>query len=125
AEIDAHVSERSARVDALVRLLPPAEAEIHQQRAELAVMRGRVETFQKELSAKRKAFAAFIDTQNRAMVTRAREIQTSFERHARDFLIEDCRLVWASHPAPVGQAGDSIEFHSFVLDMTGPDFESL
>ncbi len=43
AQLNDSIAERSARIDHLVKRLPPDEAEIHEQRRELATMRGRVE----------------------------------------------------------------------------------
>ena len=63
AELDAKIAERTARIDLLIRRLPPSEQEIHKQRSELASMRSRTEALSAELEKKRKAFSVFVDGQ--------------------------------------------------------------
>lgn len=122
AEKEATIGERTARIDALIRRLPPGEAEIHKQRSELASMRGRVEVLTVELAKKRDAFRKFVDNQNRDMVRRSAEIMNSFEQFAEGFLLEIVQLVWSPQLARVGQTGDPIKFPAFELDMSGADF---
>ena len=124
AQLDASVSERSARIDHLVRRLPPDEAELHQQRSELAIMRSRVEKLRSDLIEKRQEFRAFVDEESRTMVAQSDHIKVSFEHYAEGFLLEQCDLVWSPRKARVGQTGDLIEFPAFEFDMTGTDFPS-
>lgn len=124
AELDAKIAERSAWVDALVRRLPPGEADLRRQRAELATMRGRVEAMRAELAGKRQSFGRFVDHESRKLVSRSGPIMASFERYAEGFLLEDISLVWSPQRARVGQTGDLIEFPAFELEMTGTDFPS-
>jgi hypothetical protein len=124
ALLDEAISSRSARIDLLIRMLPPEEAEMHRQRVELATLRGRVETLQQELAAKRRAFSEFVEGASLAMVERSSEIVASFARYAEGFLLEDCNLVWSPQGMRVGQSGELIEFPRFELDMTGADFSS-
>jgi hypothetical protein len=97
---------------------------VHQQRAELATMRSRVEMLRKQLAEKRPAFQMFVDEKSREMVSRSDDIKTSFEDYARGFLLETCSLVWSPQRARVGQTGDLIEFPAFELEMSGSDFPS-
>lgn len=122
AELDAKISERTARIDLLVQRLPPGEQEIHKQRSELASMRSRVEALAKELIEKRNTFSAFVDAQNQTMAQMSASIMAAFSGFAGGFLLETVNLVWAPQRARVGQTGEPIEFPAFELDMTGANF---
>lgn len=122
AELDAKVSERTARIDLLVQRLPPGEQEIHKQRSELASMRSRVDALTKELTEKRNNFSAFVDTQNQTMAQKSATIMSAFSGFASGFLLETVNLVWAPQRARIGQTGEPIEFPAFELDMTGANF---
>jgi hypothetical protein len=124
AGLEAKVAERSARIDTLVRQLPPEEAELHRQRAELTTMRSRLETMRADLQRKRKAFRRFVDRESKAVVAHSDEIKRSFERYAEGFLLEQIGLVWSTQRSRIGQTGDLFEFPAFELDMTGTDFPS-
>ena len=122
AVLDAKIAERTARIDTLVKRLPPSEQEIHKQRSDLASMRSRTETLVTELATKRDAFAAFVDAQNRAMVSQSAAIMERFAVFAGGFLLETVSLVWAPQKSRVGQTGETIQFPAFELDMTGTNF---
>lgn len=124
AQLNASIAERSARIDHLVRRLPPDEAEVHKQRSELAAWRSRVETLRSDLIEKRQEFRAFVDEESRTMVAQSGDIKVSFEHHAKGFLLEQCDLVWSPRKARVGQTGEFIEYPAFELDMTGTNFPS-
>ena len=124
AALGVKISERSRRIDALVRRLPPGEAELHKQRSELSAMRSRVEELRLDLDSKRQLFGGFIDEMNRDLVTRSSAIKEAFDRYAEGFLLEQCRLVWSPKRARLGETGDSFEFAAFELEMTGTDFPS-
>lgn len=124
AELDAAVSTRSAKIDSLVRRLPPEEAELHRQREELSNMRGRLAAMREKLSELRRSFTQFIERESRTVVAQSHEINKAFDRYAQGFLLESCTLVWSPHKARLGQTGELFEFPAFELDMTGTDFPS-
>ena len=121
-ELDVQIAKRTARIDELVRCLPPSEQKIHDQRSELALLRRRIEELSAELTNKRDVFSAFVDTQNQAMVSQSDKIREKFADIASDFLLEIVNLVWAPQSARVGQTGETIRFPAFELDMTGTNF---
>jgi hypothetical protein len=118
------VTERSAKIDALVRQLPPDEAALHEQRRDLAAMRLRVETLRDELAAARSAFSSFIQGVNRRVVRQKGPVERQFEYFASGFLLETCALVWRPHRDRVGQSGEQIAYPAYELEMTGTDFNS-
>ena len=122
AELDAKISERSARIDVLISRLPPDEQETHERRSDLAGMRSRTEALATELKQRRDTFAEFIDVQNRAMLKHTEEIMKEFSGYAGGFLLETVDLAWSPQSARVGQTGEAIQFPAFELDMTGADF---
>lgn len=122
AELDAAISTRTARIDLLVQRLPPDQQDIHKQRSELASMRSRVETLNKELTDKRTAFSAFVDSQSQGMAQKSAAIMSTFSTFAKGFLLETVDLVWAPQRARIGQSGEPIEFPAFELNMTGTNF---
>ena len=85
-------------------------------------MRSRTEALTTDLTEKREAFRAFINSQNRAMVTHSSAIMEKFAAFAGGFLLETVNLVWAPQKARVGQTGETIQFPAFELDMTGTKF---
>ncbi len=123
-ELNSKIADRSYRIDGLVRRLPPAEAEMHKQRSELATMRGRVEELKADLITKRNAFRGFVEDVSRQLATQSENIKRTFDSFAEGFLLETCRLVWAPQKARVGESGDLIDFPAFELEMTGADFPS-
>jgi predicted ATP-binding protein involved in virulence len=123
-ELDSAVARRRERIDALIRRLPKEEAELHQQRQELALMRSRVASLKDELVTRRNAFAAFIEEVRGSLFERAPVIKELFESYARDFLFEDCSLVWSPRKEPVGQTGIAIEYPAFELEMASASFHS-
>jgi hypothetical protein len=123
-ELDAAVAQRRERIDALVRKLPKEAAEVHQQRDELAILRRRVASLREELAERRAAFAKFIERVRGSLIEKAPLIKELFESYARDFLIEDCSLVWSKRQERVGQTGIAIEFPAFELDMASASFRS-
>lgn len=125
AELDAKIGERTARIDLLVKRLPPDQQEVHKQRADLASMRSRVEALTKELTDQQAHFSKFIESQNRAMVQQSESIMSAFSGFAQGFLLEKVNLVWSPQLARVGQTGEPIEFPGFELDMTGTNFATV
>lgn len=122
AKLDAALAERTFLIDAKIRLLPPGEKELHEQRGELAAMRSRLEKQRKELSDERAEFAKFVTSQNRALVRFSQKVISHFQKYAHGFLFESCTLVWAPQGAHLGQGGDLIDFPAYELDMSGTDF---
>lgn len=121
-QLSVQIAERSTRIGSLVRRLPPAEAQMHQQRADLASMRTRVEHLRRELDARRQLFAGFIEEISRDISRRSEAIKNSFDSYAEGFLLEVCRLTWSMQKDRLGQSGAFIDFPAFEVAMTGADF---
>lgn len=117
-------SARSARINELVKMLPPTERDVHAQRSDLTAMRARHERLGDELTRLRRKFKAFVKSVNEQIADRKDTIKSVFDSLANDFLFEDCKLVWAPRKAKMGETGELIEFAAFELDMSGSDFES-
>jgi hypothetical protein len=122
--LNASIATRRARIDALVRRLPPDEVGLHEQRDELATLRGRVEIMKRELTELRTSFAKYIQTVNRDIAKRKEDVKRTFERFAEGFLLEECDLVWAPHRARIGESGEQVAFPAFELEMGGASFPS-
>lgn len=116
------IATRSARLSQIVDLLPPDEASLHQQRTELAAIRGRLESMKAELAAERATFRYFVEKCTDALLSSSTDIVAAFEQFAGKFLSERVSLTWTSRPAAVGQGGEAIPFPAFELNMTGSDF---
>jgi hypothetical protein len=123
-KLTVQINDRSRQLDTLIRRLPPQEAEMHKQRSELAIMRGRVEEIKVQIESKRQSFSTFVEEVNRSIVDWKDNIKNVFDQNAQGFLLERCQLSWAPHKEHVGQGGIAIEFPSFEVEMTGTDFPS-
>jgi hypothetical protein len=123
-ELDASVTQRSARIEQLVKRLPPDEAKIHKQQDAVEALRGRAEVMKRELGKRRRSFGAFVERTSKEIVEHKQDIQDWFEQYARGFLLEDCKLVWSPHQDRIGETGPLIDFPAFELDMSGTDFAS-
>lgn len=123
-KLDAAIAERTAQLDALSRLLPHTEAKVQRQRGELELLRAHMAVLKDELEHKREAFSLFLNNKNRTIATKAEEIEASFHRYARGFLLDDCRLVWAVHQEPLGQGGRPMPYFSFEVELGGSNFPS-
>jgi len=123
-ELDAAIAKRSARLEELVRRLPPSEAERLKQHDELATLRGRVEILRKGLDIKRGAFKEFLQTESRSLVAKAQDIQTIFNRYAQGFLFDECDLIWSPRRERLGQGGEMMEFPAFEVELGGTNFPS-
>ena len=121
-ELRTTIAYRTARVDALLRLLPTQEGELHERRREVASLRGRIGMLQRDLDEKRESFTHIIDAANSAVEKQASEVMTSFSDYAHEFLFEDCRLIWAPQLARLGQIGRRFYFPAFELELGGSDF---
>lgn len=121
-KLRSEIAARSARLTKIVEMLPPEEAAVRQQKAELAAIRGRLETMKAELSTERANFKNFVEESTEALLSSAEEIVTAFEQFAGKFLSERVSLTWTSRRAAVGQGGEAIPFPTFELNMTGSDF---
>jgi len=122
--VSIEITTRSERIETLINRLPPEDAALHEQHSEISIMRSRLAVWRQELKSKRDAFRDFIGEMNLKLVEHAEEIKTAFNEAARDFLLEDCRLVWSPQRYRLGETGTLIDFPAFALDMTGADFSS-
>ena len=121
-KLQASIAQRSARLESLLRQLPPGESGLHERRQELTSLRGRLELLQRELDEKRQSFQRVVSHANSVLEKQASEIQNYFAEYARDFLFEECRLVWSPRSEQLGQGGISYEFPAFGLELGGSDF---
>ena len=123
-ELNTAVAARDATIDSLVKRLPPADADLIQQRSDLASLRARVEVQRAQIAELRAQFSNFIRGVNRDIASRKEAVQHTFAEFAAGFLLERCSLLWATHKSPIGQSGQQIDFPSFELEMSGADFPS-
>lgn len=123
-ELNLRLAERSARIDSLIKRLPPAEADLHRQRHDLASMRARVGQLQEELTAKRLLFKVFVDDTTRQVAAKSDAVKAAFDTYAEGFLLEMCHLTWSPHRARLGESGETFEFPAFELELSGADFPS-
>jgi hypothetical protein len=122
--LNARTADRSARIEALARRLPPSEVELHERRRELAAMGARLESMRRELQTRRESFRRLIARTSREIVARKEDVQTAFDEFAKGFLLEQCTLAWAPHKDRIGETGRTIDFPAFELEMGGADFPS-
>ncbi len=116
------VARLEATIDALVQRLPGEQSELKRRRRELAGLRLRWETMSRDLDALRASFVRFIRGVNRDIAQRKEQIEETFNHFASDFLFEDCKLVWTTHKARIGQSGEQIDFPGFELEVGGAGF---
>lgn len=123
-ELREAVAERRARMDHLLRQLPPEDTAMHERRAELASLRGHVEAMKRELGLRRTEFDQFITSITEEMASRADAVKEAFEGYAAGFLLEAVRLVWAPHKDTVGQSGRKVSYPAFELTLGSESFPS-
>jgi hypothetical protein len=123
-ELRRSIATRTGQIDALVRVLPPEEAQLHEQRSELSTLRSELRDSQEDLGGQRTSFKAFVDEMNGEIVQRSSAISEAFSSYAEGFLLEECELVWSPHRAPLGQSGQLFDFPAFELDLSGSNFEA-
>jgi hypothetical protein len=116
--LSASVASRDSEIQALVNRLPPEDAALIEQYAELSSLNSRVMAQTTELAELRSSFTAFIDVANRRIARSRRKIADTFQSFAGDFLLEDCKLVWALHKDRLGESGELIDFPGFELDLS-------
>lgn len=119
------LDDRARRIDYLVGQLPPEEAEMHQQRSQLALLRNQLEELKGKLDGTQEEFRELVEEFNLEIAKFKNGIKTSFDQYAEGFLLEQCKLTWAPQKARVGQTGKGILFPAFELDMAGAGFPSL
>jgi hypothetical protein len=121
-ELNASISKRSARIDALVAALPPEEAQLHGKRSELAGWKAREDELRKDVTEKRARLKVFVDEMNLQIVSHADKIRRSFHHFAKGLLVESCSLVWQPTKRRLGQTGELFDFPAFELSMSGAGF---
>ena len=121
-KLQASIANHSASLESLLRRLPSGEGDLHERRQELSSLRGRLELEQRDLDEKRQLFQRVVSAANSVVEKQASEIQNYFADYARDFLVEECRLVWSPSPGHLGQGGITYEFPAFGLELGGSDF---
>ncbi len=122
AQLDSRVADRALRISQIVDQLPPSERDIREQRDVLSVLRTRVDALSKKLAEMRATFRSFVDENTASVVQASERVEQVFTEYAQGFLEEEVSITRASHMARVGQGGQSIEFPSYALDMTGSNF---
>lgn len=123
-EIISATTERSRKIDSLIRILPPDEADIHRQKGDLASLRIKCESIKRDLSIKRQDFARFLEIESLNIAEKSITVKDVFDEIAAGFLLEMCQLVWSSLKDTLGESGAQIDFPVFELEMTGADFPS-
>lgn len=121
-KLDAAISERAARIEEIVSVLPPSEQAMRKQRDELGILRARLEERKSALADERSAFGRFVSERTEELLGQSDDIVRFFGEYASGFLSESISLTWSSNRTRLGQTGDLIEFPSFDLDMSGSDF---
>ena len=116
-ELRARIARNSAGLESLLAQLPPGESDLHERRQELSSLRGRLESEQRELEEKRQSFQMVVSAANSVIERQASEVQKYFEDYAREFLVEECRLVWSPSASQLGQGGISYDFPAFGLEL--------
>ena len=121
-ELRSKIAGRSARLSEILDLLPPSEATLRDQRAELGSIRGRLESMKLELADERSTFRDFVAKCTDDLLASSNDIVAAFEKFAGEFLSEHISLTWTPRTATVGQGGERIPFPAFELNMSGSDF---
>ena len=121
-ELRSAIAERSARLDEIIKRLPPSEATLREQRVELASLRGRLQEMKNELSDERADFGKFVELCTKELLRGSEEVVGCFSEFAQSFMSEEILLTWTSRARLVGQGGETIPFPVFELDMSGSDF---
>ena len=124
SRLDAAISERSLRIELLLRQLPPEESERREQLSELSLLRRRLEDNRSELNERIATFSVFVDAKNRAIQEASERIKSTFTSFATGFLLEACSLIWAPYSSRVGQTGEPMLFPAFGLEMSGSNFSA-
>ena len=122
AALQTSIADRSLQIDQIVQSLPSTEAQIREQRDGLSMLRTRVESMKSELDKLRDEFKRFIDEKGKDVIKCSRVVETVFSNYAQDFLAEEVSISHSLHRTQIGQGGSPIDFPSYTLDMTGPDF---
>ena len=121
-KLQTEITERTARTGHLLKRLPPEESKLHDQQRELVALHARIEVLQHNLVEKRTSFAHIIAAANAAVEKQASEVQRVFGDYAREFLLEECRLLWSPKPDRLGQTGRRFDFPAFELELGGSNF---
>lgn len=124
ARLNASTAQREREISELIGSLPPGEQVLEEYRDNHRRDSALLAQNQEELNAARTEFGRLQETVNMTIAAKAESVQRAFERYARGFLLEECRLAWSPYRDSVGQTGPSIELPSFELDMSGASFDS-
>ena len=121
-QLRATEATNAARLASLAERLPPSERDLIKRSEELSSLHARLAVIQKELDDRRRSFASVVAETNAAVHREASRVRNSFRDYAREFLLEDCNLVWSPRPARLGQAGRRFDFPAFELELGGSNF---
>ena len=124
-ELRAAVTRRHVSIDALTDRLPPADAEVREQRREFGALHESIRALQRDLKQRREDFAEMVDALTAAVTEQATKVKEAFEGYAHEFLFEDCQLSWQTRRERLGQVGRFFEFPVFELDLGGSDFKTV
>ena len=98
------------------------EAELHQQRAELAsIKKSESSRFRQDLISKRDLFRNFVEGVSSGIVARSAAVKASFNNFAKGFLFESCApvLMVAAKRTVGTNGGDDPDFPAFELELSG------
>lgn len=124
ASILSTIASRTVEIDLISAQLPVAEGEFAQVKSYYDVAEAEMKNLAIETLELWIDFRDFADTCRGSIVEKAESVKEVFESHLENFLAENAKLTWETVPFQVGQyIRDKIDFVSFVLDMSGSDFE--
>ena len=120
-ELQTAIARNAADRDSLLKRLPPEESVMRERHQDLTSLRAIVEVLQSDLNKKLLSFEDVTADAIATMSEQAQQVQTYFGEYAREFLFEDCRLVWSPRLEQLGQSGSRINFPAFGLELGGSD----
>ncbi len=125
AQLENSVNSTSRQIDLLESRLPESARTTNKRREALAALRAGNEIARENVFSLKAELTTLVDKQNLELSAYKDSIKAQFEHHAQDFLVEDCALVWTSHPEQIGQLGHGIQFSVFQIDMGGGSISGL
>ncbi len=118
-QIEAEIRNVQNRLKSLNANLPSADRKIRDRQVNVASMQATATEMRAELDAVQDEYQEYVELRQRTIGERKDEVKAAFGKFAREFLVEDCELVWDSYQAPIGQINEPTEFYVFEIDMTG------
>jgi hypothetical protein len=108
-----------ARLRKLNASLPVADRQLKDRKANLASIAASVAVERKALDESYAGYRQFTSDMVSDIAERKDEVKAAFTRYAKEFLLEDCDLIWDAYKAPMGQINEPLTFHAFEVNMGG------